>query len=112
MSLFDYLEKKQKEEQLNNNRVKIYNDIACLLWYQLLYDDILKHKREQMDIQQNPFRIYDFGHKSMRFGGVSALTSSEDLEKVEKRAKALLKDKGYGNFKVKVYPDAIVLSVF
>ena len=111
MGLFDFLAEKQKAEQAQQAKVRKYNDIAFVLWYQVLYDEILKHKREQMDVQQTPFRVYEWGDKAMRFGGVAALTSIEDIEKFEKRARALLKDKGFGNFRVKAYPDALILSV-
>ena len=46
----------------------------------------------------------------MRFGPISALTGAEDTDKFEKRARALLKDRGFGVFKVKAYPDAIIVS--
>lgn len=116
--LFEYLEARQKAdeerrkaEEAEKNRFLIYNDIAFLLWYEILYNDILKYKREAMDTQQMPFRLYDWGNKAMRFGPVAALTSAEDIEKFEKRAKAVLKDKGFGNFKVKVYPDSVVVGI-
>lgn len=110
MKLFDLLEKKYLSEQMQETRIRIYNDIACILWYFILYDDILKHKREQMDSQQQAFRTYTWGNRTMMFGAVAALNSAEDITKFEKRAAAVLKDKGYGKFTVKAYPDAIVLS--
>ena len=116
--LFKYLEARQKAdaerrkaEEIEKNRLRIYNDIAFLLWYVILYDDILKYKREAMETQQMPFRIYDWGNNAMRFGPVAALTSTEDIEKFEKRARAVLKDKHFGNLKVKVYPDAVLVGV-
>ena len=118
MRLLDYLDNKQKAEQAQQEAMRAqqkamrrYNDIAFILWYQVLYDEVLKHKREQMEVQQTPFRVYDWGDKAMRFGPVAALTSAEDIEKFERRAKAVLKDRGFGSFKVKAYPDSIMISV-
>ena len=110
MGIWTDLEEKQKADEVLQRRTRIYNDIAYILWYQVAYDDILKHKKEQMEVQQEPFRIYDFGERAMRFGPISALTGAEDTDKFEKRARALLKDRGFGVFKVKAYPDAIIVS--
>lgn len=116
MGLFNdfinHLEAKQKLEESNQYRIRVYNDIANLLWFTILYDDILKHKREQMDTQQQAFKTYEFGNQSFKFGPVSALTSAEDIEKFEKRAKALLRDKGFGNFKVRAYPGGVIVGTF
>lgn len=110
MRIVDYLENKRKNEQVQQNLVRIYNDIAILLWYKVLYDDILIHKRDKMDNQNEAFRIFQWGNRNMIFGPVKALTLEEDKKKFIKTAQAELRDCGYGNLKVSVYPDSIIIS--
>lgn len=110
MGLFKYLENKQKEERMNAQRIRIYNDIANVLWYAVLYDDVLHYKREQMDGQKTPFRKYVMGNTSLNYGPVVALTSQEDVNKFERVATAQLRHLGYGKVRVKAYPEEIVVT--
>lgn len=101
---------KRKEELANADRIRTYNDIAILLWYKVLYDDVLSYKRKKMDEQQEPFRIFQWGNYNYIYGKVKALVSQTDTDKFIKTAEAELRDRGYGDFSVKVYPDAIVVT--
>lgn len=103
-------DERHKEEVAKENRVRTYNDIAFILWYSVLYEDVLAYKNEQMDQQQQNFRIYDFGNVAFRYGPVVALKRREDIERFEKQAKALLADKGFGRTSVKVHGDSVVVS--
>lgn len=108
--MFKYLEEKQKAQELQEQRVRVYNDIAILLWYVVAYDDVLSYKKAKMEEQQEPFRIFQWGNHSLIFGPIKALTSADDKEKFIKVAQAELRDRGYGAMKVSVYPDAIIVS--
>ena len=110
MSFFKYLEEKQRAKNLQEQRVRVYNDIACLLWYKVAYDDVLSYKAAKMDEQQEPFRIFQWGDKNLIFGPIKALVSAKDKEQFCKVAQAELRDRGYGKLKVSVYPDAIIVS--
>lgn len=108
--MFKYLEEKQKAQNAQEQRVRVYNDIACLLWYKVAYDDVLSYKKAKLEEQQEPFRVFQWGDHNLIYGPIKALTSAEDREKFIKVAQAELRDRGYGSMKVSVYPDAIIVS--
>ena len=108
--MFKYLEEKQKAQNAQEQRVRVYNDIALLLWYVVAYDDVLSYKKSKMDAQQEPFRVFQWGDHNLLYGPIKALTSDEDKAKFIKVAQAELRDRGYGAMKVSVYPDAIIVS--
>lgn len=117
MGFLDFLEQREqrKKEESNRaeyerNRWRVYNDVAVILWYEIARSDVLKHKAEHMDNQQEPFRVGIVGNRSLVYGPIKALTSSEDIERFEKTARAVLKDRGFGKFKVKAFPNAIVVT--
>lgn len=110
MKFFDYLTAKKEAELANEKRVRVYNDIAVLLWYKILYDDVLAYKKQKMEEQQEPFCIYRWGDNNLIFGRVKALVSQADTDKFIKTAEAELRDRGYGDLAVKVYPDAIIVT--
>ena len=105
-----YLEDKQKAQELQEQRVRVYNDVACLLWYKVAYDDVLSYKKAKLEEQKEPFRVFQWGDHNLIFGPIKALTSADDKEKFCKVAQAELRDRGYGAMKVSVYPDAIIVS--
>ena len=108
--MFKYLEEKQKAQNAQEQRVRMYNDIAILLWYTVAYDDVLSYKRSKLEEQQEPFRIFQWGNHSLIFGPIKALTRDDDKAKFCKVAQAELRDRGYGALKVSVYADAIIVS--
>ena len=108
--MFKYLEEKQKAQNAQEQRVRVYNDIAILLWYVVAYDDVLSYKRVKMKEQQEPFRVFQWGDHNLLYGPIKALTSDEDKAKFIKVAQAELRDRGYGAMKVSVYPDAVIVS--
>ena len=105
-----YFEEKQRAQELQEQRVRVYNDISCILWYKVAYDDVLAYKRKKMYEQQEPFRIYNWGERNLIYGPIKALTSIEDQEKFVKVAEAELRDHGYSGMQVAVYPDAIIVT--
>lgn len=109
--MLKYLEEKQKAQELQEQRVRVYNDIAILLWYKVAYDDVLSYKKAKMEEQQEPFSLYRWGNNNLIFGPIKALTRDEDKNKFIKVAQAELRDRGYGGRKVSVYPDAIIVSI-
>lgn len=115
-AFLEYLERKRKQkeyellqEERREARMRLYNDVAFLLWYKVAYDDVLVHKRLKMEDQREPFMIYQWGEKNLIFGPIKALTTNEDKEKFMKTAQAELRDWGM-KCKVRVYPDRIVVS--
>ena len=63
-----------------------------------------------MDEQQEPFRAFQWGNNNYMYGKVKALVSQTDTDKFIKTAEAELRDRGYGDFTVRVYPDAIIVT--
>lgn len=110
MGFANLLEKRMLDKQGKDELIRNYKDIAIILWYDVLYDDILAYKKEKMETQNEPFLIYQWGNNNLIYGPVKALTSREDKEKFERVATAELKDRGYKNLKVKAYPDSIIVS--
>lgn len=110
MGLLDLVEKKMQDRQSAEERLRNYNDIAVILWYHVLYDDVLSYKKAKMDSQNEPFRIYSWGNNHLIYGPVKALTSREEKEKFERVATAELRDRGYNNLKVKAYSDAVIVE--
>lgn len=108
--MFKYLEEKRKAQELQEQRVRIYNDIAVILWYKVAYDDVLSYKKAKLEEQHEPFRVFQWGDHNLIFGPIKALTSADDKAKFCKVAQAELRDRGYGAMKVFVYPDAIIVS--
>lgn len=108
--ILDYLEQKHQEEIKQAERVRFYNDVACVLWFDILYNNILSYKKEKMDDQREPFRIYQWGNHHLIFGTVKALNADADIKRFIKVAEAELRDKNYGNFKVQVFRDAIIVT--
>lgn len=97
-------------QQQQERRNRLYFDVACLLWYKVLYEDVLAYKSKKMLEQLEPFLLWQMGDRFMRFGVVKALTKQEDITKFEKVAQAELRDLGFGKLKVRAYPDGIVVS--
>lgn len=77
------------------NRQRLYFDIGCFLWYEILYFDVLKHLQHKMDEQRMSFLLYNIGIRYMVFGPVKALTSAERREEFVRKAEAELFDRGY-----------------
>lgn len=110
MKLIEYLNKKLMEKQAADYRLRMYNDIAVLLWFRVAYDDVLSYKKEKMNDQNEPFRIYQWGDRNLIYGPIKALTSDEDKRKFVNTAQAELRDRGYKGMKVSVHPDCIIVS--
>ena len=110
MQIIQYLDNKLKEKQAADFKLRMYNDIAMLLWYKVAYDDVLSYKRTKMNDQSEPFRIYQWGDHNLIYGPIKALTSDEDKRKFVNTAQAELRDRGYKGLKVSVYPDCVIVS--
>lgn len=108
--MFKYLSEKQRAQSAQEHRMRVYNDIACLLWYKVAYDDVLSYKKAKLEEQHESFRVFQWGDHNLIYGPIKALTSAEDRDKFCKVAQAELRDRGYGAMKVSVYPDAIIVS--
>lgn len=108
--MFEFLAMKQRAQNAKEQRLRNYNDIACILWYKVAYDDVLAYKQKKMSEQREPFRIYDWGEHNLIYGPIKALTSAEDRERFVKTAEAELRDHGYSGMQVAVYPDAIIVT--
>lgn len=101
----------QKQLALLNQR-QFYIDCAYLLWYEVAYFDVLKHKQKQMELQTDPFCLPDFiGSSYWIYGGINAL--SQDLyDSFESHARNVLNAYGkqFGAVcKVRVAKDAIAV---
>jgi hypothetical protein len=107
--MFKYLEMRQRAQMEQDNRVRVYNDVAVILWYVVAHDSVLSYKSAKMDEQREPFRVYQWGNKCMIFGPIKALTSETDKEKFVKQAEAELRDRGFERLRVGVYRDAVIV---
>ena len=110
MGIFDYLNTKAKSTELQKNRERIYWDIACILWYNVLSDDVLSFKKDKM-VQNEQFAIFQFGNKFLRFGPCKELNSKECIDAFESKAKKELRDRGYKVKSVRAYLDGIVVEL-
>lgn len=108
--LLQHLEDKQEHEEKQQQEIRVYNDIAFRMWYDVLMEDIFKHKQVLLIEQVAPFRIYDVGVSFMRFGAVEALTSVEDIQRFQTVALRVLRRAGYKVKRVRVYQDCVLLS--
>lgn len=108
--MFRYLEERQKAKNAEENRVRVYTDIAITLWYKVGYEDVLSYKKSKMETQSECFMLNRWGNNNLIYGPIKALTSEEDKKKFKQVAEAELRDKGYGDLKVHIYPGNIIVS--
>ena len=91
-------------------RCRNYNDIGYILWYEVAIGNVLKYKADKVQMQQEPFFVYKWGQNVLMYGPIKGLTRADDKENFIKTAQAELRDCGYSSLKVKVYPDAVIVS--
>lgn len=110
MSLFDYLTEKQKAEEEEKRRNRLYFDIGCCLWYEIAQEQVLQYKGERVEMRQNsPFLTWQMGDRFLAYGNIKELASKADKEKFEKLATAELRDRLGRKVSVKVFPSSIVV---
>lgn len=109
MNIWEYLHEKNERERMEEQRKRVYFDIGHILWFLVLYDNVLSHKRTKMEEQNAPFMINCWGDMFLEYGPCKALTSREDIEKFERVAEAELRDRGFLGLKVKAYNNCILV---
>lgn len=97
---------KMKEADLNRK----YYDIGRVLWYDVAYGNVLKYKREKMDVQNEPFFNYTIGNKTFTYGPIMALTLEEDRKIFAREAEAEIRDLFKVKCKVTAYNDCVVVE--
>lgn len=105
--ILNYLQSRENARLCEQNKLRLYEEVARILWFDVAYCDVCETKRHKMDSQLVPFRREDgIGSASFLYNGIKALSSTEERQRFASVATRELRDKGY-KCRVAVFPDAI-----